>query len=261
MKKWFFILGVAIFLSACASTDAAGVASPARPPAAGARLSGLFSANPQSGTMTVIGVAGRQMRRDDEVGFAKIHAAELVAMFHGMSGTMATQHRAGVDFFSWILDSNITLQHTVNHEQFIDQLQFDPNRDVFRHDGGTLVHFTFSANVPPVNIVHSADAGGRPEWTRNRNLPVVPGYNVAVGVARRQMRERDAIMRSAQATVARLIMDTNTVIESMVIDYSGAAPVTYIRSSSSGMVNGFRVLEFWINPETGDVFTLGVARR
>jgi len=181
-------------------------------------------------------------------------------MFHGMNGTMETVHRAGMGFAEWVLDSDIQLQHTVAHEPFIDQLQFDPDRDVFRHDRGTLVHFTFAANVTPVNVAKAVDENGRPDWTQNRNLPVVPGYNVAVGVARRRQWERDAIMRSAQATVARLIMDGNTVIENTVVDHSGYAPVTNLRLSSAGAVSGFRVLEFWIDPITGNVFTLGIAR-
>jgi len=262
MKKNIFVLSIAIFLSACASIDDdAAVYEVARPILGGGQwLSGHFKANPQSGTMTVIGVASRQLRRDDEIDLARNHAAEIVAMFHGMSGTMETVHRSGLSFNEWVLDSDIQLQHTVNHERFIGQLQFEPERDVYRHARVTLVYFTFATNVTPVSVPSAADESGRPEWTQNRNLPVVPGYNVAVGVARRQLWERDTIMRSAQATVARLIMDTNTVVENTVVDHSGYVPVTNLRLSSAGAVSGFRVLEFWIDPRTGYVFTLGIAR-
>jgi len=214
----------------------------------------------RDGTLIVIGVANRQMRREREVDIARIDAARRVAMFHGMRGTVESLHRSGADFFDFISDSQIRLEHTVDYLRFVDRLEFDSDSDVFMADGATLVHFRYAARVIPVNFVGIIGADGRPNWLSVRYLPRVEGHAVAVGVSRNQRWFSDTVMLSAQAAAARLIMDRDTRIQFTVVDDTGHVPVAYIRTSSEGILDGFRVLEFWVDPVTGYVFTLGIAR-
>lgn len=222
--------------------------------------SGHWVAASRDNALVIIGVSSRLTRREDEIAAAKNDAARKVAMFHGMRGSVESFHRAGAGFFDHIFDSRISLEHTVDYAQFIEVLQFDPDRDVLVHDGGTLVRFRYAVRVVPMNLVSTMDANGRPNWLGNHSLPEVEGYTVAVGVSRNQRWLRDTVMRSAQAAAGRIIQDMSTRMQTAQVETAGHGTVGYINTRSKGFLDNFRVLEFWINPENGYVYTLGIAR-
>jgi hypothetical protein len=220
--------------------------------------SGRLVANPGDGTLVVIGVSNRLLRRDDEILAARRFAAWQVAMFHGVRGT--------VDFFlatdggvlGFASDARVSLELGADFERFVDQLNFDPERDVLRFDGGTAVRFRYDATVNPVRVPRSTDSDGRPSWVNGHRLPEVPGYVVAVGVAQNQLRMSDTVMRSLEMLAANMITSSYTRVENEVTETSLGVSV-FIRSRSEGALNNFRVLEMWMDPRNGYVYTLGMA--
>jgi len=230
--------------------------------------SGHFVSEAQDGMLIVIGVASRQADRwgndvsPAEITLAKDDAARKIAMFHGTGGTVESRHRQGVSFFDFIAESTIQLEHAVaDHAQFIDQLTFDLERDVFVHNGGTLVRFRFpSAGLTRTNFVGAIDASGRPSWVGRHDFNV-EGYIMAVGFSQNQVWLRDTVMRATEATAARLIKGIDTYINERIVEVEGVGTFTYIESISRGTLNGFRIIEFWIDPDTMSVYSLGIARR
>ena len=263
MKKIFFFLGIIIFFSSCMSSAPANMEG-GFPVFAELSIrerweSGHVVAGPQDGTLVVIGVANRLVRREDEIEVARNYAAQKVAMFHGMWGIVETIERVGETIIDDIFNSRIRLGHTVDYAQFIDQLQFDPEHDVLVINEGTLVRFRYTASVALVNFVGTIGTDGRPNWLYSRNLPEVAGYTIVVGISQQQILLRDTIMKSAQATVARIIELMNVTITEDTVE-TEHGPISLRTSRSEGRVDNFRILEFWIEPGSGNVHALGIAK-
>ena len=226
--------------------------------------SGHFVLDSQDGALLVIGLANRQAQRwgDEvlpaEIELAKYDAARRVAMFYGLSGSVESFHRQGRGFFDFIMESNIQLESTVaDHAPFVGRLTFDPDRDVVVFPQGTLVRFSYAARVSRLGYAGALGADGRPAWINNLNFEIA-GYAAAVGFSQNQVWLRDTLIRAGEATAARLIkgMDTRIVSSAETV---GAQTFTYVTSSSSGVLNNFRIIEFWIDPGNMSVYALGVA--
>jgi len=255
VKKVFGILGAVIFsLSACASAavneqDSIGEH----------RESGHWIAGTQDNLLAVIGVANRRLRREDEIAAAKDDAARKVAMFHGMSGIVESVIRTDGGVLAFAADSRFIFEPVIEYRQFIEYLQFDPDTDVSVVDGGTLVRFRYRAQVTPVNFSGIEEADGRPRWVSGQGLPESDGYVAAVGISQNQLRLSDTVMRSVEAAAAKIIEGGATSVQGEVTETVIGTAVS-ITARSEGFLDGFRVLAFWINPENGFVYTLGIAR-
>jgi len=227
--------------------------------------SGHFVLGQREGGMEVIGVATRHHARwgdevlEQEIEAARDDAAQRVAMFLGMSGTVESFHRVGASFFDFVADSRIELERDApDHTPFAERLTFDPARDVLVFERGMLVRFRYPASVPRVPSGR-VSVGGRPEWVSGRDLPDVDGHILAVGFSQNQVWLRDTVARATEAAAAALLRSMYTTIEVADVDMQGGA-VSEIRSVSQGRLESFAILEFWIDPATMSVYTLGIAR-
>ena len=261
LKKTFILIGIAVFFASCTSYPQGNVTEAnLEIPLREQWEAGHLIANSQDDTLVVIGVASRHVRRDDEIAAAKNDAAQKVAMFHGMSGSVESTMRTGRDIFGFYFNSQTSIRNIVDYEQFIERLQFDSDSDVLVTDGGTLVRFRYAARVARTNFVGTINVDGRPNWLDGHYLPELDGYIAAVGVSQNQVWLRDTVMVSAQATALRIIENMSTRLQTTYVYVSGSGLLNETLTVSEGKVSNFRVLEFWINPRNGHVYTLGIAR-
>ena len=260
VKAFLALTNSVAFLFACTSTPMSSTTESyfRESPTREQRELGHWVTNSQDGTLVVIGVANRHLRREDEIMAAKNDAAMRIAMFYGMRGTIESVLRTDGGILGFVNDSQITLEAAVDHEQFIGQMQFDPSYDVFVVDGGTLVRFRYETMVTRINFTGILSADGRPNWV-DGTLPETRAYVAAVGVAQNQLWLRDTVMMSAQAAAARIIESMFTSVQNEVTE-TRIGTAAYIHSKSEGELSSFRVLEFWINQRNGHVYTLGIAR-
>jgi len=226
------------------------------------RESGHWIAGSQDGELIVIGVTGRHEWRgsDYEIEAAKNDAARKVAMFYGLRGIIEVVDAAGSSVFDFIFDSRVKLEHIVDYRQFLDRLRFDRDRDVFVHDYGTMVRFRYAASVTQVNFVGSIRANGRPNWLDRRRLPELEGYIVEIGFSENQWYLEETVMLSAANVAARMIRNISTRVDFVGGDIAGEDAAVRTHFRSEGVLHGFRVLEFWIDPRNGHAYTLGIAR-
>ena len=261
MKKPFSFIPIVVFLSSCLSYAPQNVAG--TNPEITLREqweAGRLISNSQDGALVVIGVASRHVVREDEITAAKNHAARKVAMFYGIRGSVESTMRAGMDVFGFYFNTQTSIRNIVDYEQFIERLQFDPDRDVLTIDGGTLVRFRYEAMVTRVNFIGTMDNDSRPNWLDDRYLPELDGYIVAVGVSQNQLWLRDTVMLSAQAAALKLIENMSTRLRTTDVYVPGIGFISETLTISEGGLDNFRVLEFWINPRNRHVYTLGIAR-
>jgi hypothetical protein len=217
--------------------------------------SGYWIARSSNNKLIVIGVSNPMLRRDSEIAAAKEDAARKVAMFYGIHGSVETTSRTGTDFFDYMYYSNIEIIYDTNYESYIEQLTFDPQNDVLIIGEAVFVRFQHDTTVTDIEYTIMF-AGGRPDWTRNK--PEFDGYVTTVGFAQNQRRLKDTIFRSTENAVVRMIENLSTTVNTRET-ITGQGSSSFIQTKSEGRLSNFRVIDFWIEPETRFVYTLAIA--
>ncbi|MCL2271670.1 MAG: hypothetical protein FWC19_02555 [Treponema sp.] len=214
---------------------------------------------PSDNKLIVIGISNPMIKRQDEIISAKEDAARKIAMFFGVHGTVEVTNSIGSNILDYSHESNISLSYDSDYESFIDKLKYDP-KDILITAEAVFIRFWFDADIDGIN--YTADTGvNRPAWTRNQDLPDIPGYVTSVGFARNQRRLKDTIFKSTEDAITRMIADLHTVINTKEISIAGKNSSSYIHTKSEGNINNFHVIELWIDPDTRFVYTLAVARK
>jgi hypothetical protein len=221
--------------------------------------SGHWIVKPSNNMLTVIGVSNPMMRREDEITAAKEDAAKKVSMYYGIQGRIESVNSTGAGFFDYQYDSNIELSYDTDFEKYKDQLTFDPQNDVLVTQEGIFIRFQYPAGVTGINY-NSKIVNGRPDWIRNSERPEFEGYLTAVGFSRNQRRLKDTVLKSAEDAIVRMIEGLSTTVNVKEITVTGQSSSSFIHTVSEGILYGFQVIEFWIEPETRYVYTLAAAR-
>jgi hypothetical protein len=270
MVKAAFFMAAVVFLSSCAllgslspgdSRNAGEKGNVSLSTMEGQHKAGYWITRPSNDALTIIGVSSPMLKRESEIDAAKEDAAKKVAMFYGLHGSIETTHNVGANFFDYVNDSKIDIKLNQDYAMYIDRLTFDPKKDVLIVDGAVFVRFKHSAAGKTINYTPAMNADGRPEWTFSRNLPQIDGYITAVGFARNQLRFKDTVYRSTEAAVVRMIEDLYMEMQISDSVGSGYGSTGAIYAKSEGRLNGFQVIEFWIDPKTNYVYTLAIAKK
>ncbi|MDR0473391.1 MAG: hypothetical protein LBH43_06945 [Treponema sp.] len=223
--------------------------------------SGHWILRPQDNCIIIIGVSSRLIKHDSEIEAAKEDAARKAAMYHGISGSIESVHSAGAGFFDYVAETKIELDYDTGLAKYIEKLVFDPGHDVVITDEAVFVRFTYPAEAAPVDFTSALNNEGRPNWAYSRSLPQIEGYVTAVGFAINQVRLKDTVRKSTEAAVARMIEEMSTHIESTDKAGTGTGAASIIQTRSGGRLNNFQIIEFWIDPKTGYVYTLAAAKQ
>lgn len=269
MLSKFAVLCCALMLYACASSDPV-VNEPASPPSAEEKTlkaespdsaqSNYWLTVPQSGKLIIVGVTGVQQKRETEIAAAREDAARKIAMYHGVRAVSEHVQSVGSGFLDYYVDSATSMEYDQEIEKYIDQLTYDPERDVLKFDNVICIRFSYPVNFPGGDINYSFERNhnGRPEWTF-RPPQEINGLNVGVGFARRQSRMRDTIVKSYESAVAALVTSLSAKVTANVTSAENQNSSRHHQTSEGHLAN-FLVLETWIEPDTRAVWTLAVAK-
>ena len=223
---------------------------------------GYWITHPSANSITIIGVSNNMVKRDSEIEAAKEDAARKVALFHGLSGTFESVNQSGSRGFIEAVNFNDkNINPDTNYERYIDQLIYDPERDVIKTDEALFIRFQYNASMDTVNYVSSKDKNNRPNWTSGRELPRIDGYLTSVGFAQKQRWLKDTIYKSTEEAAVRMIQDVSMQVHASDTSKSGGGVTGSIYTISEGKLKNFLVLEFWIDPANGSIYTLAIARQ
>jgi hypothetical protein len=221
--------------------------------------SGLWIAKPSDNMLTIIGVSNPMMRREDEIAAAKEDAARKAAMYFCIQGRIETVNSTGAGFFDYQYGSDIELLYDTDLEKYKDQLTFDPQNDVLVTQEGVFVRFKYPAGVTGINY-NSGVVNGKPDWIRNSGRPEFEGCLTAVGFSRNQRRLKDTVIKSTEDAAIRMIEGLSTTVSVKEVSSAGQGSSSFTHTVSEGVLYGFHVIEFWVEPQTRYVYTLAVAR-
>jgi hypothetical protein len=228
---------------------------------------GLWVLGPRDGLLTVIGVSGRLIKADDEIEAAKLDAARKVGMYYGIQGSFEIVNTTTGSFFDYEANSILNLNYDPDFARYGESLSFNPETDVIRIPGATgvggAVFVRMRYNAPDlvnINNYSSVKKDSRPTWINNRDLPQFLDYTTAVGFAGKRARLQDTINASFYNAAAVLIQSASSQVTTSETDVAGSGSSSSIHIRSEGSLQNFHVLELWIDPVTGGVYTLAFAR-
>ena len=224
--------------------------------------SGQWVSLPADGLLTIIGISNRRLRRDEEIESAKDDAARKALLYQGLKGKMRIVDisKPGPNGAYFNTETSLEPLSAGDLPAIREALRFDPDQDVFRTGSAVFVRFTCPApgaerpDYRPAVVV-----SGQPEWTRRS--PRIAGYNTAVGFAGKRRYIRETVSKSYENAAAELIAARSIHMETIDLDDTRRGAASYITGTAEGELQGFVVLEMWIDPKTGAVWTLAAARK
>jgi len=225
-------------------------------------IAGHFITNAENNKLTVIGVSNRMLNRQDEINSAREDAAQKIAMYFGIHGKIVQSINANDNFFGNNNEISIELIYESNYERFINELTYDPAKDILITNEGLFIRFHYETNLSKLNYTVVFN-NRRPTWTRNQDKQEIEGYITSIGFARNQQRLKDTIFKAIENAAIRMIEEQFTIISTTdvsITEQSSSSSSSSISSRSEGRINNFRIIEIWIEPGTRFVYVLAIGR-
>ncbi|GHV17719.1 hypothetical protein FACS189493_5850 [Spirochaetia bacterium] len=266
MRNTAILFSVLLFFScitgACSSQpDTAPKTNFANTSAAGISF---WNTMPSNG-LIFIGSAGMRSNRDESIEAAILDIARKIAIFNRVEGQFVSHNKTGFGLFNNSPDTQTSLNFNEDYQDFTENLEYDPDRDVIQIENTLFVRARFNSpgtitipyRLPP-------RSGGRPGWIDNPPKEL-PGYLVGIGFAGRRSSHRDAVNASFEAAIFSIIKAVSSQVSAELVINHGNSLFDYAvidenTISARGVLNGFYVLDTWIDTSTMSVWTLAIAR-
>jgi hypothetical protein len=218
------------------------------------------------GELVFTGVSGRFSNRNDSIQAALRDAARRLSFFHSVKGEVRTQELIGTGAFDYSREAERSLSYDEDLEQYLDQLQFDPERDVFESNNAVFVVARVSAGPPmPSPTGHSAKRE-RPAWVESPP-GTIGGFIAGVGFAGRHSSHKDTVIASYENAAFALIENISTTVNDQREIYQNSSSAFDFDMNSSSTVESraalknFYIIESWTDPANLSVWTLAVAEK
>jgi hypothetical protein len=220
---------------------------------------GYWVTRPSGSTLTVLGIAGRRLNRDEAVAEALGDAARRVALYHGVYGESAAvlnQGSGNLDYFS---DFDYRLNLLTNAEGYVDALIFDREKDVLEKDGAVFVRVRY-AGISVLPVYQTTIKDGVPDWVGNYTIDI-PGFLAAVGYSKNRGSPQRTFRASYENALVSLLPRLSSKQVGEVIDVEGGGRLTQNVSLSSGTLENVMILETWWDRKNAMVWTLLAAKQ
>jgi hypothetical protein len=187
-------------------------------------------------------------------------AARQIALYHSLKGKALTVLETGGGYrnFYMSIRSEFAPLDEDSSTAYREALCFDREQDLFRTEGAVFLRCSYDAPGLPVTEHAYRIENGRPAWIHG-GLAEIPGYISAVGLAKNQRRLSDTLRKSRENAAASLMAGLSSQIDAA--DYANRGAALSIVERVEGELLNFMVLEIWIDPVSGSVWTLAAAKK
>jgi hypothetical protein len=209
----------------------------------------------------LIGAAARRTDRGEAVNFALEDAARKAAMFGLVTGDISRQEVRQSSFLGYHSEVSGGIAIAQDWSALAGSFEWDPETDVLEHDNSVFVRVRHPGIAGHSIAFAPPPSSGQPSWTTSP--PVFPGYYTGVGHSPPYAGLHDAVRNScdnAVFSIAETISWGATVSEESVSG-AGFTSTGVFDSRSRADLQGFYILDIWIDPATREVWTLGVAKK
>jgi hypothetical protein len=259
--KQFFVLAVGIFLCfSCISAGESVVVEDIADNSAGAFFEEThWITRPSGGTITVIGIAGRKLKRDEAIADALTDAARRVSLYYGAYGESTTVLQDGSNLLDYYANTDYRLTIRNSPEPYLDSLVFDKTADVYEKNGSVYVRAQYSGVIELPAQVQAVTEGSPPVWVREYHADI-PGFLTGIGNSKNKGTPQKTYQASYENALVSILPRISTKVEESVIDVAGQGRITKNVSVSSGNLSRIMILETWFDKGTGTVWTLLAAK-
>ena len=215
--------------------------------------------------LVFIGVSNRRSNRDEAIQIALEDAARRLSFFDSVWARSVSRDYRGGRALDVSIGSEYVLEYERDLGRYIEELEFDPETDVFENNNAVFVVARKAGGSPMPSARGHSFGNRRPAWVDSPPLEI-GGYPAGVGFAVRHADHRDTIIKSYERA-------TVNIIESMAVQISGGqehfqgtnSVFDFTMSAAgeitaSGTLTNFYIIESWTDPANLSVWTLAVAR-
>jgi hypothetical protein len=222
----------------------------------------FWDLRPRGNELVFIGAAASRRDRDESIAYALADAALKVAWFYSMSGTVDVAQKLNNTYNDVQIGITYQLKEDIDFEHYIESLTYNMDSDILETQNTLFLktHYTPAARL---NVQYRRDhKNGVPEWI-SHSIDNISGFLAASGFAVHHQLDGDTYMQACKDAFFSLLQEVNRTIsdENMSIEQNGNV---YTQSTSiqhsSATLEGFYVLDIWIDPQTQDMWTLAIAK-
>jgi hypothetical protein len=259
MKKNYISATVFVFIfSACASS-----AAPVQSSVPSLSFDRAFwNTAPMGNELIFIGASPRYSLEEKSIQCALEDAARKVALFHFVEGNLTSYQRVGSSIWDYanVFDTNV--DYDADYKKYIEDLVYNEKTDVLHIDNSVFVKTRYKGVFPAVRYDRSLSKG-KPIWIEQ--MPRIEGYIVEVGFATSKVWLSETVNDSIENALFSLIKVMSSIVEGKDESYQGSGIFDLYDSSESTIrahfsLNGFYVLDSWVDPDTKSVYALALAK-
>lgn len=224
-----------------------------------------WDCTPQGEDLVIIGAAGFYLDMEKAVELALDDAARKASMYERLEGSFYRTESIDGTLLGNRFEEKSEIKINEDYVRFKDEFRYDPGQDVLvLPNEGVYVKVRYTPPIPLV-VQYRSETGRAEPWWVKEAPGTISGYRVGVGYARARMRYRDTIIASYEDAAISIIKFFSSSVESKRELYQGAGFLDYSNTqqttiSASASLEGFYVLDTWIDPQTKAVWTLAIVR-
>jgi hypothetical protein len=224
--------------------------------------SDFWNTSTDNGDLIIIGVGGVKISRAETIKGAVEDAARKASLFNQVRADVEYSERIGDGFLEYFIDKQQKMDYDEDHQQHIDSLKYDPETDVLITNNAAFVRTRWTPPTP-FHISYTLDGRERPSWTSNQPS-TIGGMITGVGYSSPLMYHR-AYVASYESAIYSIAIRVDGNVKAGKVNYQGDGLLEYSNVSestttASAQLNGFYILQIWVDPKTNGVYTLAVAR-
>jgi hypothetical protein len=216
--------------------------------------------------LVFIGGASLRSNRDESIALALQDIARRISIFYAVEGKFVSRLKTGSSFFDYASDTQSSLSFNKDYLGFTESLEYDPGSDVMQIDNSIFVRARFKGQEAMrlhYETPLPAEGNAKPVWV-DYPPTEISGRRVGVGYAGRRASHRDTVNASFEAAIFSIIRTVSGQVSAGSTNYQGPGTFDYRSTNDTtvqaqGKLNGFYVLDTWIDPSTMSVWTLAIA--
>jgi hypothetical protein len=229
---------------------------------------GFWDTAPSPEFLFFIGASAIRSDREESIRLALEDAARKVAMYHFLQGSYESRVDTGSGFLEYRAGTVSSLDYDKDYLKYTGDLAYDREQDILQWENSLFVRARYpqagGRTLSLARVPAGASVDGLPGWV-NTPPGEIPGYVYGIGLADRRAYHRDTVNASCEDAVFSVIRNLSGRVagsaaeaqKSGVFGYSGAVGASI---SSALSLEGFYVLDTWIDPVSKAVWTLALAR-
>jgi hypothetical protein len=224
----------------------------------------FWNTSTSGGDLIIVGIGGIYMYDSESIQKALEDAARKVSLFTGLRGATVYYEHIGASFWDYVVADSTKIEYNENYHGYIDQLEYDPDRDIIINERGAFVRVRYKHSNPlHVAYPSSGSETEKPEWIINPPASI-SGFIAGVGYGPPQMYPNRAYVVSYETAIANLISRGATNIEGKNLQYQSEGynyeDIRENTITARAVISGFYVLQVWVDPNDGGVYSLVIAQ-